>query len=714
MDDTYSKLVDIAYDMHISGRLNEAKEVYEKLLCANPSDINVQNLYAQLNVALKNYDIALNYFNNIYELTQIEDIKINIAKVYFYKEDYENSIIVLNSLIKQDLSSLKLLALSYLKQKKYNDCVCTYLEIEKNNQLDFSDLFNISISYFELKNINQSLKYAQDAYNLSDMDIDINSHLAFLYEKNECYENAILHLDKVFKITNNIEVAYRIGVLYKKINKIEKALEYFYICLSIDENDKNSQINIALIHSNSDKNKSIEILEKLRERFHNDILILNYLFKFYNEMYNFENAYKISLALIECDKTDSYYYSIAADSLISMYRYDEAEIMYKKALELEPQDSLYCESQIAYIYSITGRVKDAISILKKNLQIDSINFDYTYIQCREKNLKEVREGFYKRHNTRRSKVEIEDNVKKLFYKLNIGKKYAIDEREFLSIGKNIDKKTEEPITSDKNNWKDQNITGKKLLVKSFHGVGDLIMCSRYIKPLINKVSKLIIYIPSSCERLFKYNFSNIDVVTIEPNESEYDYKTTFMHLLYNLNIDFNNIEFSKGYLFVDDSIVKEKSQLDILKTNKQKIGIYWQGNPTILVNRSINLKYLLPLFELEESQIYSFQISKVDFESEELKKKLNIIDLAPFIQDYFDTAAFLKNIDVLVTIDTSIAHLAGAMGVKTYLLLPFDSEWRWFYDTKTTPWYDSVRVFKQKIPNDWNEVIQRVKNELAL
>ena len=77
-----------------------------------------------------------------------------------------------------------------------------------------------------------------------------------------------------------------------------------------------------------------------------------------------------------------------------------------------------------------------------------------------------------------------------------------------------------------------------------------------------------------------------------------------------------------------------------------------------------------------------------------------------------DTAALLKNIDVLITIDSSIAHLAGAIGVKTILMLPYDTEWRWFNDTDTTPWYDSVKIFKQDINSSWCDVVSRIMDYL--
>ncbi|MCD7779927.1 MAG: hypothetical protein LUH05_04565, partial [Candidatus Gastranaerophilales bacterium] len=120
------------------------------------------------------------------------------------------------------------------------------------------------------------------------------------------------------------------------------------------------------------------------------------------------------------------------------------------------------------------------------------------------------------------------------------------------------------------------------------------------------------------------------------------------------------------------------------------------------------------LFDIKDIQFYSFQISKIDSDSENLKKELPLIDLSKYIKTYYDTAALLKNIDVLITIDSSIAHLAGALGVKTYMLLPYATEWRWFYDTKTTPWYNSVEIFKQKKSCDWEEVFKRVKNGLEI
>lgn len=109
MDENYSQLADKAYNLHISGNFQEAKELYEKLISINSEDINIQNLYAQLNVSIKNFDMALTIFNKIYEQTKIDDIKLNIAKVYFYKSDFISSIENIKQLQNKDVNALKLL-----------------------------------------------------------------------------------------------------------------------------------------------------------------------------------------------------------------------------------------------------------------------------------------------------------------------------------------------------------------------------------------------------------------------------------------------------------------------------------------------------------------------------------------------------------------------------------------------------------------------------
>ena len=154
------------------------------------------------------------------------------------------------------------------------------------------------------------------------------------------------------------------------------------------------------------------------------------------------------------------------------------------------------------------------------------------------------------------------------------------------------------------------------------------------------------------------------------------------------------------------SLIKYFSNLDIFNNNNKKIGLFWQGNKKIFKNRSISFDILSHILKLKNITWYSFQYENG------VENIEGLYNLNNYIKNYDDTAALLYNIDLLITIDSSIAHMAGALGIKTLLLLPYTAEWRWFNDTKTTPWYNSIEIFRQTKINDWNSVINKVKEEL--
>ena len=170
-------------------------------------------------------------------------------------------------------------------------------------------------------------------------------------------------------------------------------------------------------------------------------------------------------------------------------------------------------------------------------------------------------------------------------------------------------------------------------------------------------------------------------------------------------MDFEHIPFAEGYLDID-------APADI-KKDKTKVGLCWEAGCAgirTMINRTIHIKCFEPLLNMANIQVYSFQ---VDDTLKGNEKYPQMINLAKDFKDFSATARALKAMDVLVTVDTSVAHLAGALGVKTFLLLPYASDWRWFNDTKTTPWYKSVEIFKQTDHISWEEPINNIIEKLS-
>jgi len=144
-----------------------------------------------------------------------------------------------------------------------------------------------------------------------------------------------------------------------------------------------------------------------------------------------------------------------------------------------------------------------------------------------------------------------------------------------------------------------------------------------------------------------------------------------------------------------------------------RIGLVWSGNPTHPNdhNRSIALETLLPLLDVE-AQFISLQKDLRPVDAAVLRERSDIRDAGPELKNFTDTATLLGHLDLLITVDTSVAHLAGALGRPAWVLLPRLPDWRWMLDREDNPWYPSLRLFRQTETATWPPVVQRVKEAL--
>jgi tetratricopeptide (TPR) repeat protein len=240
-------------------------------------------------------------------------------------------------------------------------------------------------------------------------------------------------------------------------------------------------------------------------------------------------------------------------------------------------------------------------------------------------------------------------------------------------------------------WQGENLEGKSILIWCEQGIGDLIHFYRYIKDLENLGAK--VYLKYS-DALFGYQYNNQDC----------DYNCSILTIAGLLNADINTID-GEAYL---SSKVKEK----IISSNERKIGLCWRGNVGHPKDeeRSIKLKEFNflnnPYSLVREYHVAHYENGNIV----NWEEGGNAIDLSKYMISLDYTAKIIEELDIVITVDTVIAHLAGALGKKTYLLLPFNYDWRWsekFSDK--TPWYNSVTIIRQKEKDNWNYVIEKLK-----
>jgi hypothetical protein len=146
-----------------------------------------------------------------------------------------------------------------------------------------------------------------------------------------------------------------------------------------------------------------------------------------------------------------------------------------------------------------------------------------------------------------------------------------------------------------------------------------------------------------------------------------------------------------------------------------RVGVAWAGNPNYKADhlRSVKLPTLLPLLHTPGVNWIALQKGPSAEELSDLPSDVRIQDGSSRDRDLAETAALIATLDLVITTDTCVAHLAGAMGKPVWILLPHLADWRWMQQTETTPWYPSARLFRQSAPGDWAGVISRVLDELS-
>jgi tetratricopeptide (TPR) repeat protein len=252
-------------------------------------------------------------------------------------------------------------------------------------------------------------------------------------------------------------------------------------------------------------------------------------------------------------------------------------------------------------------------------------------------------------------------------------------------------------------WNGEDLKDKTVLVTHEQGFGDTLQFIRFAPQLrALGVRKLIFTGHPALHTLIKDNFK-FDAVIDEEGPFKGDFVTSPMAACALLKTKYKDIS--------GEPYMKAKP-MDLPKRGKLRIGLSWKGNPDYLhdANRSMSLADLCPLFDLPGAAFYSLQLRPAPTEIGELGLDGFIGDLAPLIKDWRDTARAISAMDVIVTTDSANAHMAGALGKPTLLLLNYTPCWRWMTKRDNTPWYKSTKLFRQAKPFEWP--VEAVRKEL--
>ena len=428
----------------------------------------------------------------------------------------------------------------------------------------------------------------------------------------------------------------------------------------------------------------VELLEKAFKIKPFGLENLKTLYDAYRNNEQLEKAKETAEKIIEKepDNSDNYYrLGEISDKIYNKYEKEEdiknAILNLEIAKKMNPNKKLYYKA-LTILYTKTGdfqKVKEAWdNCFKFKSQITNTDFvDYGMFLIRTGDFKNGFEFYEKRFITETKAVQYPKISKPLYD----GKK---------------------------------DISGKTLLVQSEQGFGDVFLFSRFFYELKNRNIKIIARVPNTTLEIVKRSFPFVQAVSNEKKleDINFDYHIPLMSLPLALNLNKANIPNKGKYLFADENKTKEfKNKL--FNNNKFKIGINYKGSLRGLNTRNVPLEELLPLTKINNVQVYSLQFDEPD----ETFKDTNIINLAPYIKTFDDTASLTDNMDLMITADNSTMNLSGALGKKTFCLFNMIPEFRWF-DLKgnDVKWYSFVKPYQCKKQSEWKPVIEKMVEDI--
>jgi tetratricopeptide (TPR) repeat protein len=509
---------------------------------------------------------------------------------------------------------------------------------------------------------------------------------------------------------NNLNANHMLGIVSTELNKFEQAEKFFKTSLSIDARypplykdygtfltrtkqfDRAiEQFNIALrLFPNfapvySDRGNALEKLDKLDEAiadYNRAIALAPRIFGFYNNRGNaflrkkqFSEALSDFKRAIELNPNFAGAYCGQGNVLADLKRHEEALTAYDKALSLKP-DLENAWLGRGNVFVGLKRHDDAFAAYDKALALEPA--------CAQ--------AHYSEGLLRLALGEMESGWKKCEYRWET-QQFRARKRNFL-----------QPLWLGDSDLKD-----KTILLHADQGLGDTLLACRYLPNFAPLAAKVILEVQPPLKSLLR-GFQGVSTL-IGRGEAipGFDVHCPLMSLPLAFKTTIETIPSTVPYVTVPKNAIERWRPK--LSTQKLKVGIAWAGNPNFDGDRdrSILLKNILPVTQIDGIRYFSLQKDLRDGDDELLDANPCIVRTDKEINDFEDTAAIIMSLDLVISSDTSVVNLAGALGRPVWVLLPFRSDWRWLLDRDDTPWYRTARLFRQANVGDWTAVLDDVR-----
>lgn len=468
--------------------------------------------------------------------------------------------------------------------------------------------------------------------------------------------------------SSNAETHYNRGVVLKKLKRLDEALASY---------DRAIEIAPDYVDANYNRGNVLKDLKRLDEALasydravklkpdhananYNRSVVLKDLERLDEALASYDRAIEIEPGLAEA-------HSNRGVVLRDLKRLDEALASYDRAIEIEPELA-EAHNNRGVVLKDLRRLDEAQASYERAIEIGpdyaSAHLNLSLLHLLTGDFRRGWEGY----EWRRKELQIENFAQPLW------------------MGA-------------------ETLTGKTILLHSEQGFGDTLQFSRYAKMVADLGARVIVRVPETLLALLETLDGVAQLVAKDTALPEFDYHCPLLSLPLAFKTDAGSIPSGTPYIRSDPARVAAWRNRLGART-RPRVGLVWSGKPSHANdhNRSIALEEMLPLLD-EGVEWVSLQTEVRKNDADLLVSRKDIRHFGKELKDFSDTAALVELMDLVVSVDTSVAHLAGAMGKSVWILLPFNPDWRWLLDRKDSPWYPTAQLFRQPAIGDWASVI---------
>jgi tetratricopeptide (TPR) repeat protein len=558
----------------------------------------------------------------------------------------------------------------------------------------------------------------QKAVHLKPNSVEANFNLGSIYHDQLQFKEAIYYYLKTVQVKPDlIEAHYNTGLAYQELNKLDDA---------IDSYDKALQIKPDYPEAHNNKGKAlkdkgnleealtcfqraIQLKQDFAEPYFNLGDALSYLGQMETAIQNYRLALRYRPNMIEA-------YNNLGNALKNQGDFDAAIDNYRQVARLKPD-----LAEAHYNLGSTLRLKEAFdeatTHLQQALQLKTDyaeaynNLGLTYKE--QGNLDQAIKNFSRALRIKPQLAEAHWN-RSFTYLLNVN--FMDGWRDYEWRFQQAKWKTLYPHRYNGSRWDGITCPDKTIFIHDEQGLGDTLQFVRYIPLVKSRCQRVIFETRKSLIPLLQ-GFPGIDKIVVRssyPNSAEnWDIYVPLLSLPKIFETKLETIPAKVPYIYADAG--KVAYWQDRLAGNEFKVGIVWAGRPlhTNDRNRSCKLKQFLPLSKIPGIQLIGLQKGEATAQTQNMPAETVLTNYGEEFEDFTDTAGLIENLDLVISVDTAVAHLAGAMGKPVWVLLPFVPDWRWMMNREDSPWYPSMRLFRQKTHGEWAPVFQRVEEELT-